>query len=121
MFENQMQAKAFFVERIIFQAQKDNVPLSDAERYMLQWTETEGAFEMNQALIDQFNAETNDAQYEKKISSLLKSAYETDVANASEMKERYRDAYKTLKRGDHYILVMIEEAIGAKLKKWGVF
>ena len=121
MFTSQIQAKAFFVEKIIFQAQKDNEPLSDAEKYMLQWTETEDGFEMNQVLIDQFNAETNDSEYEKKISNLLRSAYEADVTNASEMKEKYRDAYKTLKKGDHYILVMIEDAIAVKLKKWGIF
>jgi len=28
---------------------------------------------------------------------------------------------KTLKQGDHFILVMINDAIGSKLRKWGLF
>ena len=121
MFTSQLQAKDFFIERIVLQAQTDNISLSEAEKYMLRWTETEEGFEMDQKLIDRFNEETIDSEYEKKISNLIKHAYEADIKNDSQMKEKYQSAYKALRKGDHYILVMIDDAIGSKLKRWGIF
>lgn len=78
-FNSQIQAKKFFTDKIIFQAQKDGISLSDAEKYMLEWTETEEGFELKQDLIDKFNEETTDFEFEQKICNLLISAYEYDV------------------------------------------
>jgi hypothetical protein len=120
IFSSQIQAKKFFIDRIIFHAQKGNIPLTEAERYMLGWTEVEQGFEMNQQLTEKFNEETSDAKYEKKISSLVRSAYDADIKSDPELKETYRSAYKVLKQGDHYLLVMINNSIGWKLR-WGFF
>jgi len=38
VFRNQGQAKQFFIDKILFQAQKDRIALSEAEKYMLGWT-----------------------------------------------------------------------------------
>ncbi len=121
IFSSQVQAKKFFIDRIVLYAQKNNIPLTEAEKYMLGWTEVEKGFEINQELTQQFNEETSDAEYEKKMSSLVRSAYEADIKSDEEMKETYRNAYKMLKQGDHYLLIMIDEAIGGKLRKWGLF
>ena len=120
-FISQEQAKKFFIERIDHQAQKDKRPISEAENYMLRWTETESGFVINQTLIDKFNEETTDEAFEKKIGVLLERAYASDISNDPRMKETYRNAYHALRKGDHYILVMIGEAIGMKLRKWGFF
>jgi hypothetical protein len=120
-FLNEEYAKRFFIDKVLLQAQKENITLSEAEKYMLNWTETEVGFEIDQILINKFNAETTNAAYEKKICSLLRHAYDNDVVNDSRMKETYRNAYRTLNKRDHYILVMIDEAIGSKLRKWGLF
>jgi len=37
------------------------------------------------------------------------------------MKEIYRNAYRTLREGDHDILVMISKAIVMKLRRWELF
>jgi hypothetical protein len=120
-FISQEQAKSFFIERIDLQTQADNTPLSAAEHYMLHWTETENGFAINQALIDKFSEETTDQAFEKKICTLIESAYSRDIGKEPEMKETYRNAYHALRKGDHYILVMISEAIGMKLRKWRIF
>lgn len=120
-FTNQEQAKSFFIERIGLQAQKDKAPLSEAENYMLHWTETENGFVVNQTLDNKFNEETTDEAFEKKICILLERAYASDVSNDPRMIEIYRNAYRTLRKGDHYILVMISKAVGMKLRKWGLF
>jgi len=38
-----------------------------------------------------------------------------------DLKETYKEAYKLLKQGDHFILIMIESAIKSKLSRWRVF
>lgn len=120
-FISQEQAKNFFIERIDQQAQKDKRPISEAENYMLHRTETESGFIINQTFLDKFNEETTDEAFEKKICVLLERAYASDISNDPSMKETYRNAYHALRKGDHYILVMIGEAIGMKLRKWGLF
>jgi hypothetical protein len=112
---NQPQAKRFFIDRIIQQAQLENILLSDSEKYMLSWSESEEGFRINQRLMDQFYAETSDKLFEKKIIELLKQAYNTDVNKDKGIKESYQKAYSELNKGDHYILVMIKSALGSKL------
>lgn len=110
VFRNQGQAKQFFIDKILFQAQKDRIALSEAEKYMLDWTETEGGFELNQKLIDKFHEQTSSDDYELKVSSLIRSAYNSDIHNDPALGQEYHAAYHRLKQGDHYLLVMIEQA-----------
>ncbi len=82
---------------------------------MLSWSETEENFKPDQKLIDQFYTETSDKAFEKKISELLKQAYKDDVNKDKSAKESYQKAYIELNKGDHYILIIINSAIGSKL------
>ena len=111
VFSNQKQAKQFFIDKILFQAQKDRMSLSEAEQYMLGWTETEGGFELNQKLIDEFDKQTTPEIYESKISTLIKHAYDSDALSEPGKGKIYRDAYHVLSQGDHYLLVMIKKAL----------
>lgn len=113
------QAKKFFIDKIKFQAVRENIRLSEAEEYMLSWSETE-EFAINQTLLDKFNEETTDKEFEKKITNLIKHAFEFDIKRDSEMEETYRSAYYALKTEDHYILIMIEDGIGSILEKFGL-
>lgn len=113
--DRQILAKQFFVERIITQTKKDKIILSEAEKYMLNFSETDGGFILDQTLQEQFDNETTDEEFEKKIIKLIRKIYNNDVKNNPEAKSKYRRMYRDLKRGDHYILIMIDEAIGYKL------
>jgi len=114
-FETQKESKRFFIDKILDQARRSNIVLSDAEQYMLGWSETEKEFVIDVKLIDQFNQETTGAKFEEKISKLLQKAYLKDIENNAALKGTYREAYNILIKGDHYILVMIKAAIGSKL------
>lgn len=114
-FTSQKSSKKYFIDRILDQARHNNIVLSDAEQYMLGWTESEKGFEVDQRLIEQFNRETTDKEFEQKIVNLLKSAYVEDIKKDSMLKNAYREAYSILNKGDYYILVMIKSAIGSKL------
>lgn len=120
-FLSEAPAKEFFVSRVLQQAEREGRLLSKAQRYMLSWSETDPSFAMDNELNEQFEKEITQAEFEKKIQALIKQAYEQDIAKTKDMKETYRTAYKALKQGDHFILIMIEDAIGSKLRKWGLF
>ncbi len=106
-----MQAKKFFVDKIELQAQKNQILLSEAERYMLRWTETGEGFDFNQQLTDKFREEISEAKFEKKICNLIRNAYQEDINRDSSLENDYEQAYRTLAKGDHYVLVMIEKAL----------
>lgn len=113
-FSTQKQAKKFFIDKIILQAQKDRIHLSEAEKYMLEWADGEEGFEFNNELTEQFKKETTEEEFEKKITKVFSHAYENDMQHDKEMKGTYQNAYRTLKKGDYYLLVMIEETLKSK-------
>ena len=75
-------AKEFLVNRIVAEAQRENVPLSEVEKKMLYFSET--------ALIRQIRA--------------------TDRADNKDDYDTWAEAVQTLKKEGHYILVMIAAA-----------
>jgi hypothetical protein len=121
VFTDERGAKSFFVERIIAQAKKEGVNLSESERYMLAWSENDPTFAQIPALTRQFEKDTTAATFEEKVIGLLKRAFEEDLQRDSQSKETYRDAYSVLSQGDHYLLIMIKAAFGFKLKRWWFF
>ncbi|MBI5102432.1 MAG: hypothetical protein HZC48_00645 [Nitrospirae bacterium] len=118
---SQAPAKQFFISKVVNQAEQEGVNLSKAEKYMLAWSESDPSFVIDNDLNEQFEKEITQEEFEKKIQALIKQAYETDISKDKDMKETYRTAYKALKQGDHFILIMINAAIGSKLRKWGLF
>lgn len=120
-FLSESRAKAFFVDRIIKQAESEGVPLSKAQCYMLSWSETDPSFIQDPELNAQFEAELPQADYEKMIQGLIERMYKDDIKKDKELKETYKEAYKTLNKGDHFILIMIKAAIGSKLSMWSFF
>ena len=119
MFTSQSQAKAFFIERIVAQARVDQHPLTDAEEWMLRFSESDPEFVIDPARVAQFEAELSEAQYEAKITRLLNRAYGREVEADDTVRALYLDAYTKLRQGDHYLLVMIERALGASLQSTG--
>jgi hypothetical protein len=120
-FSNEFKARQFFIDRVSRQAEKNGVSLTDAEKNMLTRTGTENKSPIDKNITNQFHAETTYGEFEQKVASLLKKAYEAEVNGDDGKKEVYRNAYKALRQGDHYIQMMIDDSIGAKLKKVRVF
>jgi len=120
MSETPSQAKRFFSDRIIRQAGVEKVPLSKAERKMLFWSETDPESDGSAALdaAATLSTEMSDDEYEAKIRSLLRRAYEADCLADPQSKERWRAAAAVLENGDHYISIMVANAIGSKLRWW---
>jgi hypothetical protein len=116
-FSTQSEAKRFFIERVLQQAQVEGVQLSAAERAMLGWSESDPQFDPDPLLPQKLAAEMDDDEYEDKIVDLLDGGYRREIASNPEAKELYRQAYSVLRQGDHYLLVFIKRALGSELRR----
>lgn len=121
MFTSQGQAKRFFVDRIVAQAAAEGKPLSDDERQMLSFSESDPEYEVDLARVGRLENEISDDDYEAKVAGLLERAWTHDVASDGTARERYRDAATVLKQGDHYLAIMIERALGRAQRPWWAF
>lgn len=117
-FSSQWEAKQFFAQRVITQAEKEGVGLSEAERHMLSWFESDPEFKPDYELATRVDKEIPQDKYEAKIRGLLERAYRYDLEADPLAETRYREAYKTLKQGDHYILIMVKQALRSKWQRW---
>ncbi len=86
---------------------------------MLSWSESDPT--QDPALTAAFEGETNDTEFEGKVVPLIRKAYARDLKLQPTARVRWRDAYAALNEGDHYLLVMLRDALGWRLKKWFIF
>lgn len=88
---------------------------------MLSWSESDPSVTPDPALTAAFEAETNDTNFEKKVVPLIRQAYSRDVKLQPTARTRWREAYAALNKGDQYLLVMLRNALGWRLKRWWLF
>jgi hypothetical protein len=104
---NTKQAKDLLVEQAVEQAALDGVPLADVEKRMMYFTESDPASCENPIeLNDEFEAEYETKEYETKISQLLHHAYSRLKKENPERARKWDQAIRTLRKGDHYVLVL---------------
>jgi hypothetical protein len=115
------EARRFFVGKIVAEAERSGLALSTNERKMLDWSEVESGCVADPKVAEELSSEISDAAYEAKVSRLIEAAYERDVATDSGSRAAYRDAYSVLRQGDYYLLVMIEQGLGRRLRRWWQF
>jgi hypothetical protein len=101
------EAKDFLVSRIVIEAKRQNVPLSEIERKMLYFSETAwappGMLEVNA----EFERDCDEDEYERKIARLARSI-ETQLKDGDEEEsDRWYAAIEKLSEGDHYLVVML--------------
>lgn len=110
-FPSQKQAKEYLAGRIIAEAEREGVQLSDVERKMLYFSETDWAPPGILDVAAEFDRDYDDNEYERKIAELVGNS----LANATqEQGERWREAVMKLSEGDHYLLVLIARAAPAR-------
>jgi len=104
-------AKQFLISRVIEEAEREDVPLSEIEMKMLYFTEvhltTPDIHEVNA----EFERDYDSDKYESKIAAILKNAHNRDSQLDVSRKHRWKDALDALKNEDHYILVMVYRAL----------
>jgi hypothetical protein len=100
------EAKDFLVAQTAEQAALEGVPLSDLEKRMMYFTENEEMSEDPIKLNDEFEAEYDSDEYETKISSLMHHAYSRIKKENPQACTQWKEAIRTLNKGDHYLPVL---------------
>ena len=121
MLHSQTEAKRLFVEKVVMQAQLEGVSLSDAERTMLSWSESDPGFVADRQLPDRLAAESSNEASEKKITGLLVRRLAAEVGQDPGAEAQWNQAANVLRQGDHYIMIMLDAAVGSRLKRWWQF
>ena len=117
MFATQSEAKGFFVEKVVSRALSEGLPLSKQEQRLIRVSVADP-----DSLTDLHDAagEAAEREFESRVSGLLKRSYQADLQTSPDARNLYRDAYAKLAEGDHYLMVMIEQAIGRRLLRRGL-
>ncbi len=104
-----MAAKEFLIGRIVEEANRRHVDLSDTERKMLYFSQYYDTLPDMKEVAHQFAAECQDHhKYETKIRKLSRQAFERDRRGAPEHVQLWKEAIRRLKSEDHYLVVMLD-------------
>lgn len=103
---NAKQAKDFLVTQTAEQATLDGVSLDDLEKRMMYFSESDTTAEDPGKLNDEFESKRDPIEYEAKVSKLLHRAYRRLKGENPSDASTWDEAIRTLRKGDHYILVM---------------
>lgn len=99
-------AKEFIIGRIVNEARRENVPLSEVERKMLYFSETAWTLPDIAVANEAFDRECDREEYEQKIAGLIRKLYTDARANDQGELEAWEEAVRILREEDHYILEM---------------
>ena len=106
-FKTIREAKDYFAGRIVAEAKHDGTPLTEVERKMLYFSETDwtlpGMLEINA----EFEGGYNDSEYESKIAGLIRKIETRDADDEEEMRT-WGQAAEKLSEGDNYLSIMLD-------------
>jgi hypothetical protein len=108
-FATAREAKEFLIGKIAEQAQLTGIPLSDIERKILYFTETDWTLPDIAEVNEAFERDYDRQQYEKKVVKIVRQLRARRDIRADDS-DLWRAAVDKLRKGDHYLLVMLEEA-----------
>lgn len=107
-FKTERLAKEYLVERIVAEARREQILLSDVERKMLYFSESgwtlPGILEINA----EFERDYNNEEYEQKVAELIREIEKRNEAAGGDEQSRWHDAVVKLSEGDHYLLILID-------------
>src|SRR5688572_4894478 len=98
--QTQTEAKRFFVDKVLRQANAEGVRLSEAERQTLSWSESDPDFVVDPQLPERLASEISDEAYEKKIGGLLARSFAADEAGDPASADQWRQASDVIHQGD---------------------
>jgi len=106
-FHTVKEAKDFLANRIAAEAAQENVPLSEVERKMLYFSETDWTLPDMMTVSDEFDRDYDQDEYEKKIAVLIANITTDHHHKNEDEKEKWDAAVEKLSDGDHYIQVLV--------------
>lgn len=109
-FPSDREAKEFVVAKIVEEAQREGVSLSEVERKMLYFSETDWTLPDIMAVSDEFDKEYDRKDYEKKIAGLIRRLVKRIRKDNRDEYDSWMRALRKLSAGDHYVPVMVRQA-----------
>jgi hypothetical protein len=109
-FATTQEAKEFLVGRIAGQALRSGIAHSDVERKMLYFSESDSIQPEIADANAAFERECDRAQYERKISKVVRQLRARQRRENAGDFDLWKSAIEKLSQGDHYLLVMVEQA-----------
>jgi hypothetical protein len=106
-FATARDAKEFLISRIVTEAQREGISLSDVERKMLYFSETAWTLPDIADVNDAFDRDYDQEKYEQKIAMLCRNFSADASKNNQDDFDSWKAAIRTLRREDHYLLVLI--------------
>ena len=107
-------AKEFLVSRIVAEAEREGVFLSETERKMLYFSETGWTLPDIADVGDAFDRKYDQAKYEEKIGALARNFRVESRKNNRTDFDSWTEAVRMIRVEDHYLLVLIS-ASGSKI------
>ena len=109
-FASGRDALEFLASRIIAEAQREGVALSEVERKMLYFSETAPTIPDIMEVNDAFDREYNQDDYERKIARLVGNARNRARREGADDLKVWSDAERALSRYDYYLQVILNQA-----------
>lgn len=104
------EAKAYLIRQILAEADRENIHLSEIERQMLEYSETENTPPDLEEMNAEFDRDYDQSEYEAKITSLIRNRLAGLKAIHTHDLQQWHEAVSILAGEDHYLLVMIDLA-----------
>jgi hypothetical protein len=119
-FRTAREAKKYLISRILAQADRDDIPLSEVEKNMLYFSETDWTLPNMMEIGQEFDQTYNQDEYERKIGQLIRRIY--DQPDIKHDDDRWKEAVQRLRGEDHYLLVLIDGApsTSARFTRWEI-
>lgn len=100
-------AKDYLASRIIEEAEREGIQLSEIERKMLYFSETDWTLPDMEEVSAEFDRNYDQDEYEQKISGLIRGFKAGDEARSQQEIEDWDNAVEMISSEDHYLLVLI--------------
>jgi hypothetical protein len=110
-FHSAKDAKEFLISRILAEADRESLPLTDVERKMLYFSEGHSTLPNMAEISDEFDRDYDQNSYEKKMAAVARRAYRHDWHDDSDDANRWLAAIRRLKSEDHYVSVILHLAV----------
>ena len=107
-FKTVRDAKGFLAGKIVEEAAREGVPLTEVERKMLYFTETGWTLPDMKEVSSEFDRGYDQGEYEQKIGGLAARLQARLDVDGEQARETWDRAIEKLSQGDHYILVLID-------------
>jgi hypothetical protein len=110
-FRTARNALDYLANRIVDEAKLEDSPLSEIERKMLYFSETDSGLRDPAKVSAEFERTCDPSAYERKISSLIRRITTRDQRQDPAAHAAWNDAVLKLCDGDYYLLVLIDPGL----------